>query len=600
MKKRIFLTLILLFTTLNAVTLQTDKALYNHQNGDSIITVTFGEMQGSSTDWIGIYPAGASYEWENVLAWKLTDGRISGSLTFDLLEAGNYDVRAFFNNTLTKEAEVTVEVIGEPAVAPAVELTTNKTSYLTSEIITVSYNHMLGDTTDWIGVYPAGASYEFENVVAWKSTNGNISGSLTFEDLAAGDYEVRAFFSNTLTKEATYAFSVTTDPNHHDVTVSTDKSDYITSETIHVNFNYMQGSATDWIGVYPAGASYEWENVVSYKVTNGQVQGQVTFDGLPAGSYDVRVFFNNSLTKEVEVSINVTADPAVQEVELTLNKDTYVPNELIFINYDNMQGNATDWIGIYPAGASYEFENVLDWKSTNGNIQGELSLSNIPEGNYEVRAFFNNSLSKEAVKSFSVVNSPVVSTMYEDAENGPSPEWVHIKGNYAPLAVPTPNIAGAPDGDKTLVLVAEGAGSVQYSEYALPMHNTDKKVLEVDIGGLSNYKLPNNGNTGYIIHYSMGVDVQTTKGPRRMRWYSYLNHINVDAHIEGEGDNVWLFYPSPVETTSGYYMPITQWNHFKVNVEKALRDLEPDNRLISIDNYVATGGFFDNIKLSSH
>ena len=514
--------------------------------------------------------------------------------------AGNYDVRAFFNNTLTKEAEVTIEVIGEPVVPPAVGLTTNKTSYLTGETITASYDHMQGTSTDWIGIYPAGASYEFENVIAWKLTNGNISGSLTFEDIPAGDYEVRAFFNNSLTKEATYAFSVRVDPNHHDVSLTTAKANYITAETVNVAFNYMLGTARDWIGVYPAGASYEFENVIAWKLTNGQVQGNVTFDNLPVGSYDIRAFFDNSLTKEATVTINVTEDPVGNTVQLTLDKSTYAPNELIFVNYDKMQGNETDWIGIYPAGASYEFENVLDWKSTHGKIKGELSLSNIPVGNYEVRAFFNNSLTKVAVKSFSVVNSPVVSTVYEDAENGPSSEWIRIKGNYAPLAIPTPNIAGAPDGQKTLVLVAEGAGSVQYSEYALPMNNTDKKVLEVDIGGMSNYKLPNNSRRGYIIHYAMGVDVQTTHGPRRMRWYSYLNHINVAAHIEGEGDNKWLFYPSPVETTSGYYMPITQWNHFRVNVEKALRDLEPDNRLISINHFVATGGFFDNIKLSSH
>jgi hypothetical protein len=151
------------------------------------------------------------------------------------------------------------------------------------------------------------------------------------------------------------------------------------------------------------------------------------------------------------------------------------------------------------------------------------------------------------------------------------------------------------------VLVAEGAGATQYSEYSLPMNNSTDKVLEVDIGGLSNYKLPNNSRIGYIIHYAMGVDVETMNGPRRMRWYSYLNHIGVSAYMDGNPNaNPFLFYPSPVETTSGYYMPITQWNHFRVNIEKALRELEPNNKLIKINDFIATGGFFDNIKLSSH
>ena len=600
MKTFIYFAYLLFCTTvLNAVTITTDKA--NYLTTESV-TVSFDGMQGTPTDWIGIYPSGSSYEFSNVLSFKVTDGSVSGSVILSLenVPAGNYDVRAFYNNTLQEEASLPITVAIDPNYHP-VEISTDKSNYFTTENMTVSFTYMQGTSTDWIGVYPSGASYEFENVVAYETTDGSVQGtvSLDLSEVPEGNYDVRAFFNNSLKEEASIPVTVSKDPNYQPVVLTTSKNSYIKNELITVNFDHMQGTSSDWIGLYPAGASYEFSNVVAYQVTDGSVQGSVTFTDVPVGSYDVRAFFNNTLKQEASIPLNVILDP--NRVKLLLNKNQFAQNELIFINYENMQGNELDWIGIYPAGTSYEFSNVVDWKNTNGTANGELSLGGLPEGNYEARAFFNNTLSQEAVIPFSVVNTPVISTIYEDAESGPSANWVHVKGNYAPLAVPTPNIPNAPDGTKTLVLVAEGGGSTQYSEYALPMNNSTDKVLEVEIGGLSNYKLPNNGRTGYIIHYAMGVDVETTNGPRRMRWYSYLNHIHVDAHIDGDvNGTAFLFYPSPVETTSGYYMPITQWNHFRVNIEKALRELEPNNKLIRINNFVATGGFFDNIKLSSH
>ena len=594
-----FIYLFLCTTFLNAVTITTDKA--NYLTTESV-TVTFDGMQGTPSDWIGIYPAGASYEFENVVSSQVTDGSVSGSVTLDLegVAVGNYDVRAFYNNTLHQEASLSITIALDPNYHPVV-LITDKLTYLKTELMNVSFNHMQGTSTDWIGLYPAGASYEFENVVAYETTDGSIQGSLSLDlsEVPAGNYDVRAFFNNTLEQEASVPVSIIEDPNYNPVVLSSNKNTYIKNALITIDFNYMQGTSSDWIGLYPAGASYEFQNVVAYQVTDGSVQGSVTFTDIPVGSYDVRAFFNNTLKEEASLPINVILDP--NRVKLSLNKNEFAQNELIFISYENMQGNASDWIGIYPAGAGYQFENVVEWKSTNGRINNELSLGGLPVGNYEARAFFNNTLSQEASIAFSVVNKSVVSILYEDAENGPSANWVHVKGNYAPLVTPTPNIAGAPSGTKSLVLVAEGGGSIQYSEYALPMNDTEKKVLEVDVGGLPNYKSPNNSRYGYIVHYAMGVDVDTTNGPRRMRWYSYLNHIHVDAHMEGDPNgNPFLFYPSPVETTSGYYMPITQWNHFRVNIEKELRKLEPDNKLIKINDFIATGGFFDNIKLSSH
>jgi len=493
MKTKIIFIFSLFLTFLNATTIQTDKALYDYGNGDTTIQVSFTDMNGSQQDWVGIYPAGASYEFENVVAWKWTGGVVDGSLNFNLLDAGEYDARAFFNNSLTKEAEYTFSIIGEAPVIPDVNLTTDKTTYLNTETITANFKYMQGNATDWIGIYPAGASYEFENVIAYKQTGGDINGSLTFEDIPVGDYDVRAFFNNSLTKQASTSISVITDPNYH-------------------------------------------------------------------------------------------------EVELTLNKNIYAQNELVYVNYNYMKGNQTDWIGIYPAGASYDFANVIDWKYTKGNIEGEMSLGGFPgqdelkgftpmpgleAGDYEIRAFFNNSLSTVKVQSFTVTEQNVTSTMYEDANGSISPDWIHVSGIYPPAYY-----------NGVVRLRARWVSSTtNTSEYTLPFDtpNSTQNVLELDVGGVGRW----------TPHFSIGVIVQTTDGHRRMLWDSYLNHYNVKANKQG---NV-LSFPTYVELQRN---TANSRKHFRVNVDKYLKILEPNNKVISISAFFATGGDLDNIKLSSH
>jgi hypothetical protein len=590
MKVKILFILSLLLVILNGATIETDKELYDHGNGDTVVHVGFTEMEGTAKDWVGIYPAGASYEFENVLAWKWTGGDINGSLDFTLLPAGDYDARAFYNNSLTKKAEYTFSVIGEPIALPDVNLTTDKNSYLNTETITVTFSNMQGNTTDWIGIYPAGASYEFENVVAFKQTGGDINGSVSFTNIPVGNYDVRAFFNNTLGQEATTGITVTADPSYHEVNLTTTKETYLTTDTVTVTFQYMQGNTTDWIGIYPAGASYEFENVVAFKQTGGEINGSVSFTDLPEGNYDVRALFNNSLHTEASTSISVIIDPNYHDINLTLNKSIYAQNELVYINYNYMEGNPTDWIGIYPAGASYAFENVIDMKYLGGNVQGEIALGGfpanttlsgftpmpgLPAGDYEIRAFFNNSLTQKAMVPFTVTNQAVVSTMYEEANGAISPDWIHVSGPYPPEYY-----------SGVVRLRAKWiAGPINTSEYTLPftVPNTTKKVLELDVGGVGRW----------TPHFNVGVIVQTTNGERRMLWDSFLNHYNVSANKQGSV----LSYPTYVELQRN---TANSRKHFRVNVDKYLKILEPDNKVLSISAFFATGGDLDNIKLSSH
>jgi len=191
-------------------------------------------------------------------------------------------------------------------------------------------------------------------------------------------------------------------------------------------------------------------------------------------------------------------------------------------------------------------------------------------------------------------------TIYEDAEVTLSSKWVQVLGHYKPVRV-----AMGFHSDGTLVLTPEWVdGRQNVAEYHLEMNNSKEKILEMDMGGLSSYRLPNLPDKGYIPHYQVGVYVQTTNGRRAMIWDSFFNHGDVKPFSDDYGDgNIWLSYPSPVEHVRGYEdvgLAINIWNHFRVDVEAELQKLEPNNKVIKIETFLATGGFIDNLKLSSY
>lgn len=478
----------------------------------------------------------------------------------------------------------------------AATIVTNKSVYGSSETVVANFTTMLGTSEDWIGVYPAGSSNDWENIVAWEWSGGAKAGSVNFTSLPVGSYEARAFYENSFNLEASYSFSVQKNSDSVPLNITLEKETYLPSDTIEVTFKNMLGNDADWIGIYPKGSSNDWANVVQWDWAGGIKNGTLTFVDLPIGKYEARAFFNNSFNLEANQSFSV-ANEVNTSVVLTTDKTTYLPNELIYVNFDRMLGDPQDWIGIYPAGASYEFSNVVEWRLTSGLVKGELSLDGLPAGSYDVRAFFDNSLTKEATVTITVQDTPVSSTVYENAENGLNAEWVKVSGSYAPRIA-----SQGYQSNKALVLVPQWTSNTSnIAEYSLALNaNSSKKVLELDVGGLSKYKLPNESYSGYIKHYGFGVLVHTKNGTRRMLWDSFFNHGNVSAFISSNGSG--LNFPSPVEHVRGFgYEPdLTKWEHFKVNIEQQLRVLEPDNSLVSIDTFFATGGFLDNIKLSTH
>ena len=478
-----------------------------------------------------------------------------------------------------------------------VSVQTNKGVYSPEEEIVVSFSNMLGDSHDWIALYKADTSTQWVNVLQWEWTDGVIDGNFTFDGLAEGVYEARAFFEDSYTVEGRSIFTV-----HEpipEVNLSSNKAIYLNNEEVIINFQNMSGDSEDWIALYPKESSTAWENVMDWKFTEGDKNGSFSFEGLEVGLYEARAFFENSFISEQNISFSVIDEIPIPTMILTTDKVNYFPSENISVSFENMLGDEEDWIAIYPKGASTVWENVIEWKFTEGLTEGNITFENLPIGEYEVRAFFENSFDVENSQEFEVVALPI-STLYEDAESGISEAWIHFVGNYPPMAV-----EGGFNSTGALALTTEWThnGTVNIAEYYLPLHNTTQKILEMDVGGVANYLIPNKlaGQEGYMSHFGIGVTIHTLNGKRKILWDSFLNHGNVEAYRQDNGDgNIWIYFPSPVEHVRGYLNIDThQWEHFKVDVELALKTFEPENEVTSIDFLLVTGGFLDNIKLSS-
>ena len=179
--------------------------------------------------------------------------------------------------------------------------------------------------------------------------------------------------------------------------------------------------------------------------------------------------------------------------------------------------------------------------------------------------------------------------LLDDAEEGLSPNWHVIRGDTTPERIKANN------GSKFCIKLPvnwdplEDGNFHNPHEYALTFPAQYADSLEVDIGGIG---VP-------TPHYVVGVRIQSDDGERTLLWDSFYAHEKLKSKITyRDSGAATLIFPSPVELVRGYgYEKTTTWSHFSANIVDALHHFEPNNKLQSIDAFVATGGNLDNISL---
>lgn len=174
------------------------------------------------------------------------------------------------------------------------------------------------------------------------------------------------------------------------------KQVYTPDEAIVIQFEGLPGNAQDWITVVAADAAENKYGEWFY--TGGRRNGTHTFKGLPAGRYEVRVYFNwpkggyvvqDRQPFEVRAAGGATGKAVEQPVGSLAwtQREVFAAGEAISVTYAGLPGNAKDWITIVGANAP---ENTYgEWFYTQGQRSGTRAFKGLGPGAYEIRVYFN-------------------------------------------------------------------------------------------------------------------------------------------------------------------------------------------------------------------
>ncbi|HKY59615.1 MAG TPA: LCCL domain-containing protein, partial [Gemmatimonadota bacterium] len=175
-----------------------------YQPGETI-TVDFSGFPAYPQDWIEISPAGAAED--NYGEYKYLDGKCAGTVQFAALPPGSYEVRGRFN---WSEGGMTIRTRAPFTVRSNAVVRPQKATFAEGEPIVVTFEGFPGNAQDWIDLSATGtpdASYG-----PYKYTEGNAAGTLQFDALAPGTYEIRGRFNNGYDVQARASFTVEATP----------------------------------------------------------------------------------------------------------------------------------------------------------------------------------------------------------------------------------------------------------------------------------------------------------------------------------------------------------------------------------------------------
>jgi len=364
-------------------TITTDRTSYPPS---SPVTVEFSGMPGNEYDWIAVAPVGSPDTFYN--GWQYTYGAVAGSDTFTgLVNTGNFEARAFLNNTYTLLATSSPFTITY-AVTPTV--TTDEEQYAPGATVTVSYTNLPGNPYDWVAVSVGGSPDT--SYVQWDYTNGQVNGSQAFSGLAGNTwYEARTYVNDTYTVLARSSWFELSLP-----TVSTSKPTYGSSESPELTYSGLPGNEYDWVAFAQAGAPDD--SFISWEYTHGVTSGTLYSAPLPAGNYEARAFLNDSYTLLGSSTFTVISN-APPPPSMTTDSSTYTSTQPVTISWANIVGDDA-WIDVAAAGSPYN--SWVEWEYINNTGSGSWTVPALSPGNYEARAFNNGAYTFITSTTFTV------------------------------------------------------------------------------------------------------------------------------------------------------------------------------------------------------
>ncbi len=385
------------------------------------ITATVTDGPGSRQDWVGFFPSGApSTGWTD---WKYlngtrtapTSGMSNGSVSFNAPSTpGSYEVRFYSGNQVLLASSVPITVVGGASVTVPASVTAGQN-------FTVAVSNGPGNRNDFVALYSS-TNTNPSSYLDWKYLNGSQSLPATGTRNAnvsfaaptqTGQYFVRFMLNNgtVLATSSTINVAVVAGTS-----VTPSATTIAAGSTLYAQVANGPGGRNDWVGLFAVGAS-NGSPIAQYYL-NGSVNPPstgMTSASVPfiapnqAGQYNLRFFPNNGLTATAtSATITVTttstpppsnpppAPPPSGTPTVTASVVSVAPGGNVTAQVTNAPGSRTDWVGLFPVGASpTEF---VDWFYLNGSKVAPataVATANIPfrinsSGQYNLRLLSNN------------------------------------------------------------------------------------------------------------------------------------------------------------------------------------------------------------------
>jgi len=353
--------------------ISTPKKVYNLNEN---IIVNYRNGPGNAKDWIGIYKSGETPGPNLSTDWKYVDGS-TGTLNLQVAEAGKYFIAFFENDGYTELAERISLYVGEIPV-----LSLSKAGYAVGEDIQVSYSNAPGFPKDWLGIYNLNDTPGLVGSAKWNYTTGT-SGDINFTGLSAGYYFISYFLEDNYTEASERViFSVGSDL----ATVNTNQSNYLSGQSININFENGPGTPKDWIGLFRQNPPPGTPPLVERQFIANQHSGSLSFDVLlDPGEYYIAMFINNSSICISNKVIFIIESGSFSNNQETLADDiTLTPSPTtgrFRIKTSNVQSNSLSLRILSSAGITF-YEKQL--QASYSFYSEEIDLSWAPAGIYIV------------------------------------------------------------------------------------------------------------------------------------------------------------------------------------------------------------------------
>ena len=402
---RNFIWSLLLFVSFSsyANALEVDMS-YSGRVEFSFDTGNYDSQAGNEgTNWVGVYKTGSSNDWDNILQWSWVKDLVKHDysnkiryMKLDHLNEGSYDVRFFENNSYDILASISFT---KNAQANALKLTKVSQNRIG---VTIRDINLLADDT-WIAVFHKGDANEWNNVIDWNWCKNGGPGSAYHDfntlNYTSGTYEVRLFLNNSYTPVGSVEFT-------KEGGAETPKLSVASINSVQINFkSTYTDDGKSWVGIFKHGDESNSGNLLLWTyVTSNNTFLSISF--LEAGSYDLRLFYNDSYDVEAEVTVDV-GDKVFIDTPFDINDN----NNLKKIRY--MHGtplNDNDWLAIFKKGDEHITDNVRSWTYVGNDLDvlnvhyTNINVQGLENGEYDLVYFLYDSYEQHGLTGKIIVD----------------------------------------------------------------------------------------------------------------------------------------------------------------------------------------------------